>query len=92
MKTLNQRESRIEKTSRLLAEKRGWFQVKIERASINGFPDRLFIKNGVTIYVEFKNDAGVLRPEQERVIETMRQHGAKVYVVSTLEEADVIFR
>ena len=92
MKTLSQRESRIEKTSRLLAEKRGWFQVKIERTSVNGFPDRLFIKNGNTIYVEFKNDAGKLRPEQERVIETMRSHGTKVYVVSTLDEADVIVR
>lgn len=92
MKNISQRESRIEKTSRLLAEKRGWFQVKIERAGINGFPDRLFIKNGVTIYVEFKNDTGVLGPEQERVIETMRNHGAKVYVVSTPEEADVIFK
>ena len=92
MESLSQRESRIEKTSRLLAEKRGWFQVKIERSSVNGFPDRLFIKNGNTIYVEFKNDAGKLRPEQERVIDTMRKHGASVYVISTLEEADVIFR
>lgn len=91
MKPLVQRESKIEKASRLLAEKRGWFQVKIEKASINGFPDRLFIKNGKTIYVEFKNDTGKLRPEQIRVIDTMREYGADVYVVSTLEEANVIF-
>ena len=91
MKQLPQRESKVEKTSRLLAEKRGWFQVKIEKASINGFPDRLFIKDGKTIYVEFKSDMGKLRPEQERVISTMREHGAEVYVVSTLEGANVIF-
>lgn len=91
MKPQIQRESRIEKTSRLFAEKCGWFQVKIEKASINGFPDRLFIRGGKTIYVEFKSDTGRLRPEQERVITEMRSKGAEVYVVSTLEEAYVIF-
>lgn len=91
MKPQIQRESKIEKTSRLIAEKHGWFQVKIEKASINGFPDRLFIKNGRTVYVEFKNDNGRLRPEQDRVITQMREHGAEVYVISTKEEADVVF-
>lgn len=91
MKQQIQRESKIEKTSRLLAQKRGWFQVKIEKANINGFPDRLFIKDGRTVYVEFKNDNGRLRPEQDRVIAQMREHGAEVYVISTKEEADVVF-
>lgn len=93
MKTAKvERESRIEKTSRLIAEKNGWFQVKIERTSINGFPDRLFIRNGQTVYVEFKNSAGRLSLEQQRVIDTMREHGAVVYVISSVEEANVIFR
>ena len=91
MKQQIQRESKIEKTSRLLAQKRGWFQIKIEKASVNGFPDRLFIKDGRTVYVEFKNDNGRLRPEQDRVIAQMREHGAEVYVISTKEEADVVF-
>lgn len=91
MRPATQRESKIEKTARLLAEKRGWFQVKIEKASINGFPDRLFVKDGKTIYVEFKSATGQLRPEQVRVIGTLRKQGAEVYVVSSLEEANVIF-
>lgn len=91
MKPTIQRESKIEKTSRLIAQKYGWFQIKIEKASINGFPDRLFIKEGRTVYVEFKNDNGRLRPEQDRVISQMREHGAEVYVISTKEEADVVF-
>ena len=88
---MNQRESAIEKRCRLLAEKRGWLQFKIEKTNVNGFPDRLFVKNGKTVFVEFKNDAGVLRPEQERIIALMRSYGADVYVISSLEEANVIF-
>lgn len=92
MKPRIERENRVEKAACVFAEKRGWFQVKIQKASINGFPDRLFIRNGETIYVEFKSETGRLRPEQERVIEELREQGAKVYVISSLEQASVIFR
>lgn len=36
-----QRESAIERKCKLLAQQKGWFQVKIEKASVRGFPDRL---------------------------------------------------
>lgn len=63
-----QRESAIERKCKLLAQQKGWFQVKIEKASVRGFPDRLFIRAGKTVYVEFKNEVGRLSDEQVRVI------------------------
>lgn len=85
------RESRIERSACLLAEQRGWFQVKVEKASIRGFPDRLFIKEGRTLFVEFKNERGILSDDQRRVVAQMREHGADVWVISSLEEADALF-
>lgn len=91
MKQIVKRESKVEKACRLLAEKRGWLQFKIEKTNVNGFPDRLFIKDGRTVYVEFKSETGQLRPEQRHVIDKMREFGATVYVISSLEAADAIF-
>lgn len=85
------RESKLEREASRFATAKGWFQTKIQKASINGFPDRLFIKDGRTIYVEFKSKSGSLRPEQERVIADMRDKGAEVYVISSMEQFCVIF-
>lgn len=85
-------ESKIEKQCCLYAEKRGWWQTKIEKASVRGFPDRLFIKDGETVYVEFKNEKGRLSADQERIIAKMREQGARVYVISSLESAYAIFK
>lgn len=87
-----ERESHVEKVSKLIAVKYGWFQVKLEKTSIRGFPDRLFIRNGETIYVEFKNEKGRLSEDQKRVINSIREYGAKVYVISSREQANAIFR
>ena len=87
-----QRESTIERKCTLFARQQGWFQVKIEKASIRGIPDRLYIRDGKTVYVEFKNAVGRLSEEQVRVIAQMREHGAEVYVISSMEEANAIFR
>ena len=91
MKQQFQRESAIERKCKLLAQQKGWFQVKIEKTSVRGFPDRLFIRAGKTVYVEFKNEVGRLSDEQVRVIAQMREHGADVYVISSMEEANAIF-
>ena len=91
MKQQFQRESSIERKCKLLAQQKGWFQVKIEKTSVRGFPDRLFIRDGKTMYVEFKNEVGRLSDEQVRVIAQMRERGADVYVISSMEEANAIF-
>lgn len=88
-----QRESLIERKSKLLAEQRGWFQLKIEKCNKRGFPDRMFIKNGRVVFVEFKNERGRLSEEQKRMISSLRdEYKAEVWVISTLEEAYGIFK
>lgn len=88
-----QRESLIERKSKLLAEKLGWFQLKIEKCNKRGFPDRMFIKDGNVIFVEFKNERGRLSEEQKRMISSLRdEYKAEVWVISSLEEAYEVFK
>lgn len=88
-----QRESLIEKKSKLLAEQRGWFQLKIEKCNKRGFPDRMFIKDGRVIFVEFKNERGRLSEEQKRMIQSLRDdYQAQVWVISSLGEANEVFK
>ena len=75
----------------MFAQQKGWFQVKIEKTSVRGFPDRLFIRAGKTVYVEFKSEVGLLSDAQIRVIAQMREHGADVYIISSMVEANAIF-
>lgn len=48
------REIAIERPASAYAESRGWFEVKIMLTSKNGFPDRLYARNGVIVFVEYK--------------------------------------
>lgn len=91
MKQQFQRESAIERKCKLLAQQKGWFQVKIEKTSVRGFPVTNKQSVGKTMYIEFKNEVGRLSDEQVRVIARMREHGADVYVISSMEEANAIF-
>lgn len=74
-------ESAIERKCMLLAKSLGWFEVKLEKCNKNGMPDRMLIRNGVVLFVEFKNDNGVLSEIQKFRIEELRGHKMKVYVI-----------
>lgn len=50
----NKRESSIEREFVRAARQNGWKVVKFNTCSENGWPDRLCIKRGVHVYLEFK--------------------------------------
>lgn len=80
-------ESRIERAAADYAETRGWWEVKIKMASKNGVPDRLFLRDGRYVWIEFKRPGETPRPQQERRIREMRMHGAEVFVCDNLDDA-----
>lgn len=85
-------ESRIERESCDYAIARGWFEVKLEKCSKDGIPDRLLARKpeGVVL-IEFKRPGdGELSAAQQRRIKTLREHGVTVYVVDSLEQAKKI--
>lgn len=53
-----------------------------------GVPDRVVIAPAGTVFVEVKRPGGQLRRLQQVVIEKMRQAGAEVHVVDTIERVD----
>ena len=85
-------EKDIESACCKLAKVAGWLSYKFVSVNNRGVPDRLFIKEGVTVYVEFK--APNKRPTalQLKVHEEIRAHGAQVYVVDGIQEFQRIFK
>jgi hypothetical protein len=63
------------------AEQKGWFSVKIIQCSKNGFPDRMFLKNGKAIFVEFKSKYGKLSDLQKYRIEQLRKQKFHVLII-----------
>jgi hypothetical protein len=48
------RESAIEKVVTAHAKKLGWMSLKLSGAHDRGKPDRMYLRRGVTVFVEFK--------------------------------------
>lgn len=82
----------IERPAHEFAKSRGWMAEKIMRTGRRGFPDHLFIRDGVTIYIEFKRPGELPSPQQLRRHAEMRKHGASVFVVDSLDEAMRLLR
>lgn len=85
------RETKVEGHLTKESEKRGILSYKFVSPQHNGVPDRLLIGYGLTVYVETKAPGKVPRALQEYQHEILRAHGAKVYVLDTIEKVDEFF-
>lgn len=84
------RERDIEFNVNRYAHQTGWVGYKFSSPQHAGVPDRLYIKNGKTIYIEFKAPGKKPRKLQEKVFEDMRRHGALVFVVDDIDEGKAV--
>lgn len=75
-------ESKFEQNWSEKAKKKGWYNVKIIQASKNGMPDRMFLKNGMIIFVEFKAKKGRLSPLQKYRIAELRKMNFHVLIIA----------
>jgi hypothetical protein len=64
----------------------GWVGFKVGAIGRRGFPDLLFIRDGVVLFVEVKQPGGRLSGWQKRVIAIMTAAGANVHVVKSETE------
>ena len=67
------------------AEKAGWLVRKVRWVGRRDAPDRLFLKGGRTVWVEFKRPGADARAGQKREHERMRAKGADVRVYDSYE-------
>ena len=85
-------ESDIEGDAIKYAKRLGWWVAKFTSPGRRGVPDRVFIRNGVVMFIEFKRLGEPLRTQQAKRIREMREHGAIVHVVDNLKDAYELFR
>lgn len=85
-------ESKVEGESMRYAERRGWWQAKFVSPNQRGVPDRILIRAGRVIFIEFKRHGEEPTRQQLKRHREMREHGAEVFVIDTLEEAMEILK
>ena len=78
---MSELESHIEGTACNKAEKAGWLVRKVKWIGRVGAPDRMFIKNGQIILMEFKKSGKEPSVKQEREHDRFRSQGVEVYLV-----------
>ena len=72
-------EKKLEKRCADLAKAHGWYTRKWASPSHRGVPDRLFLKDGAVVFVEFKAPGNEPTPLQADEIEQIKGHGGKVF-------------
>lgn len=80
-------EAAIEKPVCHRAEKAGWFCRKVAWPGRNGAPDRVFIKDGRVVWIEFKRPGEKPRLSQTLEHDRMKAAGAEVYTCDSVVEA-----
>lgn len=83
-------EAKIEDAACKWAQEESWLAMKFTSRGRRSVPDRLFIKNGRVVFIEFKTEKGRLTPGQEREKRRLEAHGAEVYVCRTVNEVKLI--
>ncbi len=83
------KESAIEKKVCDYAKSLGWICEKF-RPITNGYPDRIFLKNGKVFFIEFKAKGKLPAKIQQYRIEALRLSGFNAYVVDDVAEGRLI--
>ena len=84
------RESTIEKAVSKFAVSAGWITYKFTSPQHRGVPDRIFIRDSVVMFVEFKAPGELPTALQAHTHEIMKQHGAVVHVVDSVEQGKAL--
>lgn len=85
-------ESAIEKDVADYAKRRGWLGVKLMRCNVNGWPDRMFIRKGRVIFIEFKQLGEEPKEQQAKRHREIRAQSIEVFVVDDREVGYAILR
>lgn len=85
-------ESKVQSDILGIGLRRHWFCAKVEFKSFKGGMDTVFIRDGRTLWIEVKRRGEGARRQQEIRAQQMRDHGAEVHLVDTVDDAVEILR
>lgn len=83
-------EAAIQRQVMKALEKEGWTCVKLIQTNLNGMPDLLCMRHGMTMFVEVKSETGKVSPMQLHRIEKLKMNGFGAYVVSSVKQLYVM--
>ncbi len=69
------------------AKANGWLTYKFVSPSQRGVPDRIFIKAGHVVFIEFKAPGKKPTPLQAQTIRKLKDAGCEVWVCDNVESA-----
>jgi hypothetical protein len=81
------KEKQIEAAAIRIGIEKGWWTSKFISPGRSGVPDRIFIRSGVVVFMEFKSRGRAPRQLQVVQIDRMRASGATVHVVDSVGAA-----
>ena len=79
-------EAAIQRQVMKALEKEGWTCVKLIQTNLNGMPDLLCLRHGMTMFVEVKSETGKVSPMQLHRIQQLKMNGFGAYVVSSVKQ------
>lgn len=85
-------ENSVENTIVKNAEKFGCMQRKLTAIGSTGWPDRLVIGHGYTVFVELKTKTGTPSSRQRLTINEIREHDGIAYIIDTQEDCIALLR
>lgn len=84
---MNQKEKELENACTRYARELGYLSIKLENTGHTGIPDRLFLKDGRAVFVEFKlPGSGRLSIFQSHWLERLKREQFSAWVIRTEEE------
>lgn len=85
-------EKEIEKKSVKWARSVGWFSRKYSSPGQKGVQDRIFVKGGRVVFVEYKKVGNVPTDLQCDDAQVLKEHGGEVWWTNTLTGTKIILR
>ena len=76
----------IERRVSEIAKKKGWLSFKFVSPAQRGVPDRIFMKNGRIVFIEFKAPGKRPTELQDHIIRKMGDAGCEVHVCDNVED------
>lgn len=80
-------EKDIQRRAVKVARENGWIALKQNPTGTTGYPDYMFLRNGVVRFIEFKSPTGKTSPLQDERIKELEAQGFAVMVTSSDYEA-----
>jgi hypothetical protein len=69
-----------------IAKKHGWLSFKFVSPAQRGVPDRIFMKSGRIVFIEFKAPGKKPTPLQDHIMRKMVDAGCEVHVCYSIED------